>query len=132
MSSLQDKRRREELYASQIDEAVQNHDLDRFLSLYRQASLDLRKGEITPMIEGHLAKVRREMYGLGYKPDALDYFVNTGKLPTFSSSGTTSAKQPTVARQPQPPPKAEKKSEPLWLKILFVIIVLFVLSKGCD
>jgi hypothetical protein len=93
MSSLQDKRRREELYASQIDEAVQNHDLDRFLSLYRQASLDLRKGEITPMIEGHLAKVRREMYGLGYKPDALDYFVNTGKLPAAQAQPQRSSQQ---------------------------------------
>lgn len=131
MSSIQDKRRREEQYASQIDAAVQNHDLDRFLNLYRQATLDLRKGEITPMIEGHLAKVRREMYSLGYNNDALEYFVNNGELPTFSSPRTTSGKQSTAGRQPPPVHEKEKKSEPLWLKILFVIIVLVIISKGC-
>lgn len=132
MSSLQEKQRREANYAAQIDAAIQNHDLDGMLNTFRQASLDLRRNEVTPMIEGHLAKVRKEMYGLGYKYDALEYFVDTGKLPSYSSSGNGSNRGTTSPKAPQPTTKKDNDGTPTWLKILFAIIVLVFMSKGCE
>jgi hypothetical protein len=120
MSNAKIMRANEQKYRHEIDRALSHSDVESMKDIYRRAKQDEMTRNVSPMINGHLNRIRLYFHhNHGIQPHQIEAFVN-------SRGRQTNYAIPSVKESP--PPQDQKKEKELGFWSWFFIVVLVFLA----
>jgi len=122
MSNAKIMRANEQKYRHEIDRALSHSDVESMKDIYRRAKRDEITRNVSPMINGHLTKIRIYFYrNHGIEPHQIDAFVN-------SKGRQTNYVPPSVKKSPANQDQNKEKELGFWGWFFIVMLVFLALQ----